>query len=485
MNDVARRALLVSVLVGAVVAGGVVDDVVGRPAPPSVLLGANAVGAFAVASALGAEVAPARVESSAGYCPASTDSSGPSTMTVVLTNTTAKAVTGTITTVSTAGSSAPAPVRVPAGDQIGVTPPNNGSGGYVAATVVLSGGGVGISEQVSGPLGYAIAPCATAPGTQWYFAHGSTASGDSLQLALFNPGDAPAVIDVGLATSLSGYVQPPAYQGVEVPAGSLVVENIADHAINDPDVATNVTALSGSVVAGQLQQLGSSGQGGLSVMLGAPSTEAVWSFPYNDDVPGATVAFHIFNPSTKAARLSMDIVLAQGSAEPIAMDVPAMSATTVVAENEIRIPTSGDYSARFVCRGDAGVVIDREVTTSSTSAPAPQQGETAGVPLGGSRWLIAIRPPAANGTAVLAFANTSTRRITMRVSIMARGRWVALTKKPTTIRAGGFVVEGPNAPSPAGDVPLEVTANGPLTVELDPLPAGAIGVTTGIALPLG
>lgn len=220
-------------------------------------------------------------------------------------------------------------------------------------------------------------------------------------------------------------------------------------------------------------------------MLGAPSTAPVWSFPYNDEVPGATVTFNIFNPSPKTVHLSMNIALAQGSAEPLALDVAAMSATSVVAENQIRIPTSGAYSALFVCRGGAGVVIDRQVTTSTSGAPAPQRGETSGVPVGGSRWLIAIRPPAANGTAVLAFANTSTRRLTMRVLIMSRGRWVALTKRPTIIRAGGFVVEGPNAPSPAGDAPLEVKANGPLTVELDPLPAGATGVTTGVALPLG
>jgi hypothetical protein len=65
-----------------------------------------------------------------------------------------------------------------------------------------------------------------------------------------------------------------------------------------------------------------------------------------------------------------------------------------------------------------------------------------------------------------------------------RGRWVVLGKKPTTIRPGGFV-EPPAVPTPAGDVPIEVTADGPVAVELDLLPAGADGVATGIALPLG
>ena len=219
---------------------------------------------------------------------------------------------------------------------------------------MLNGGGVAVSEQVAGPFGYSTAPCAAAPGTQWYFAHGSTASGDLLDLMLFNPGAAPAVVDVALATSSSGYIQPPAYQGVEVPPGALVVENVSDHAINDPSVSTTVTALSGSVVAGQLEQLGSAGQGGLSVLLGAPSPERTWSFPYNVDEAGETVAFNVFNPTTTAAAVSMEIDLQQGSAEPLKIRVPALSTVAVLAENQTRIPAGSVYGAEFVTTKGAG-----------------------------------------------------------------------------------------------------------------------------------
>ena len=67
--------------------------------------------------------------------------------------------------------------------------------------------------------------------------------------------------------------------------------------------------------------------------------------------------------------LALLVALVQGTAEPLALEVPALSTRTVVAEDQIRIPTSGDYSARFVCRGGTGVVIDREVTTSTSGAP--------------------------------------------------------------------------------------------------------------------
>lgn len=484
MNDAGRRVVTVTLLVGAVVGAGVADRVVGRPVSP-LTFGASPAGA--PGAAMDVAVAPAGVESSAGYCPAATDPSGNAAMTVVLTNSTTAAVGGTITGVTSSGASAVAPVTVPAGGQADIQPSAPGNGADLAASVVLNGGGVGIWEEVSGPAGYSMAPCAAAPATHWYFAHGSTATGDVLTLALFNPGDAEAVVDVALDTSTAGYIEPPAYQGVEVPSGSLVVENIADHALNDPSVATAVTVLSGSVVAGELEQYGSSGQGGLSVMLGAPTAEPTWSFPYNVDEGGGTVVFHIFNPSPGAAHVTMDLALQQGSAEPLNVTVPGQSSAAVVAENQTRIPEGTAFAARFVASGGVGIVVDRQVAVSTSGAPSPQQGEASGVPLGGPAWLVPAEPPAADGTWSLSFVNFTSTVVTLRLSVLQGGRWVPLrgAAAPTTVAPGTVLVDGPQPGAPVGLVPLEVRASGALCVEMDSLPAGVPGVTVVPVLPLG
>ncbi|HLX89058.1 MAG TPA: hypothetical protein VKR22_11455, partial [Acidimicrobiales bacterium] len=43
------------------------------------------------------------------------------------------------------------------------------------------------------------------------------------------------------------------------------------------------------------------------------------------------------------------------------------------------------------------------------------------------------------------------------------------------LRSGGMLVVGPNPAPPIGRVPVEVEADGPVVVELDPVPSGAPG----------
>ncbi len=138
----------------------------------------------------------------------------------------------------------------------------------MASTVVLDGGGVGVSQVTSGPLGLTTAPCASATSSHWYFADASTAQGSTLTLSLFNPTDTIAVVDVSFV-SASGVTAPPAYQGIDVPGDSLVVENVGVHVQDDPAFATEVTTLSGAVVAAETEAAGQSGNGGPSILLGA------------------------------------------------------------------------------------------------------------------------------------------------------------------------------------------------------------------------
>ena len=80
--------------------------------------------------------------------------------------------------------------------------------------------------------------------------------------------------------------------------------------------------MSGAVVATELESVGTPGNGGISLTLGSPATASRWVFPQNTGIPGGTVAFHVLNPTTTPAEVSVAIGLSQGAgAEPLAMHV--------------------------------------------------------------------------------------------------------------------------------------------------------------------
>lgn len=369
MSEPMRRALLVvgvlAVLVGIGVAGG----------GGSASVGPRTSGGTTSASSTGV---PRRgSESSAWFCPGGTTAGGDAQATMIVTNPTPQPVTGTVTTVST--NAVPVQMSVPLAANIqGALAQVPGlPGGSQASTVVFNGGGMAVTQVVSGPLGSSTAPCASATARHWYFADASTAPGDTVTLSLYNPTDTVAVVDVSFVVS-TGVVEPPAYQGIDVPAHTLVVENVGDHVQNNPALATAVVALSGAVVAAELEAAGPAGSGGPSVVLGATASSTTWSFAQNTDVPNGGTVFHVFNPSARPARVTVRIGLEQGAAEPLVMDVPSDSVSTLDTGGLARIPIDTPFAVTFVSGGGVGIVVDRHVS-SPAGSPAPEVGDSAGV----------------------------------------------------------------------------------------------------------
>ncbi|MGH9030296.1 MAG: hypothetical protein ACRDV4_11870, partial [Acidimicrobiales bacterium] len=308
MDVSGRRLALLLIVVASLTAAGLIDSLVGRATRAET----STSGATAQALATGSEVPSSRAESSAWFCAGGVTSGSVAPVTLELTNPTSRKVDGTVSAVSTTGGAHEFAVSVPPHAQVSSAPSQAGSGSWVAATVVFDGGGVGASEVVAGPLGWSAAPCASSASSHWYFAHGSTDSGSSLSLCLYNPLTTDAVVDVGLDSSTQGFVEPPAYQGIPVPGGSLVVENVGDHLLNDPSVGTEVTTLSGAVVATELLTTPLGSGGGTSLLLGAPSPAPRWEFPQSLDPSGGAVVFDVLNPSAKRVSVKVDIGLAEG-----------------------------------------------------------------------------------------------------------------------------------------------------------------------------
>jgi hypothetical protein len=483
VSDAKRRAVLIIgvlvILVGVGVAAG------GGGASPS----SGPLAAGAVATALGTGVTPAGAESSAWFCAGGTGTGGDAANEMIVTNPTPRPVKATVTTVTTGSTGTPvADVSVvPAEGQVELAPVEGGLGGPGASIVVLDGSGVGVTQEVSGPLGFSTAPCASTTSGTWYFADGSTAGGDRLALTLFNPTETVAVVDLSFVSS-NGTLAPPAYQGIDVPGGSLVVENLGDHVQDDRDIATEVTSLSGAVVAAELESAGPAGSGGPSVVLGTTTPSTTWSFAQNTAVAQGKTVFHVFNPSSRPARVEVEIGLQQGAAEPLSLRVAPGSVSTLDAQRVTRLPSGTPFAVTFVSGGGVGIVVDRQVSAPATPAvspPAPAEGDVAGVPGGGDRWLLPAVTSPATGVSALGVVDLGTSPVTVRLSMLTPHGLVGVPGlERQRLRPGSPLVVAPSSSEPIGTVPMELWASGPVAVELDGLPVGSPGVVVVPALPL-
>ncbi len=466
--DGARRTAVL-LLVALVVAGAsLADRLVGRPAVP--------VGPHRPATAV---ISGSRASSSAWYCAAGAAAPAGTQASVVVTNPISRAVAGTLSTVTAGAAGSPhTRFTVPAGGQLSLPLPTG-----AAARLLLRGGGVGAFEVASGPLGWSAAPCVSTTASNWYFAHGSTVPGRAWRLSLFNPTPSDAVVDVTFVSAANGVVVPPAYQGVPVPAGGLVVEDVSDHVQRDPAFATEVSALSGTVVAAAASEAGGPGPSGLALLNGVAAPERRWAFAEDTDQSGGGNTFSILNPSSRVATVTVSIALTQGRAAPITIPVPPSSVLSLAAQDQTRIPQNAVFAVAFVSSGP-GIVVSREAF-AATGASA-SLGDAAGAPGGESRWLVpAIGPPAA-GSWAFGVVNLGHRLTHVTVgSLGPAGRLVPLPGEDrTALAGGGLLVLGPDPGPPVGRLPLEVLADGPVAVELDPQPTSAPGTVVLPAWPL-
>jgi hypothetical protein len=479
VNEPRARVALITLLLAGLVGGGVAVRLVARTTPH---------GSAPAGAVVAAAVDPASAESSAWYCAGGTDSHGGAPATIVLSNSATRTVAPTLTGIEAGAPGAPGALSpltihlaVPGGSQVDVPPAQLAQPGSLAVAVVVDGGGVAVSEVVSSPLGWSMAPCASTTASQWFFAQGATTQGGGLVLSLFNPGSTDATADISLVTSTAGYLSPPAYQGVDVPARALVTENVGDHIAADPVVASLVSTISGSLVAAELQSTGTPGNGGITVTLGSPAPAPQWVFAQNTDVTGGNLAFHVLNPSTRPTQVSLSIGLPRGAAaEPLSLDVPAQSVATLVAQDQTRIPANTPYAATFTSRG-AGIVVARQVT-SPPGAPAaePADGGTPGVALGSTRWLVPAVASPGTGAWALAVDVIGGRPARVRI---ADGTGRALPGQGNhVVSPGSPLVIGPSPGPPFGTAPFEVVSDQPVAVELDAAPVASPGVVVVPAL---
>ena len=471
LGPVAGRttALVTAVLV--VVGVGIISAAVPAPSP-----------GVPVAAGDGALVAPTSASTSSLFCTtgAGFDAGSSATGVVVLTNLGRTAARGTMSVVQASGG---APVRsavtVPARGSLDVTPAAGLPAGATAATFTF-GGGVSGAMVVAGPTGWSTAPCASSVSAEWDFVGGSTSTG-SLDLSLYNPTAAQAVVDATFLTASDGVLVPQAYQGMTLAPGQLTVVGLGAYVQNQPVVATLVQASSGDVVATELDRMVVPSGSGLALVSGTPAPASTWRLAQTTAVSGGTVTLSVANPGAAPLTALVTVGLSSATVTPMRLPVPGHGVATFAASSVPGWPLGSPYS--LTVTAPQPVVVGRTVA-APTSPVVPQGGLTGGTVTTASAWLVvgpgAPGAPLVPGAIIqtLAVTDPGTSPVEVTVAPLSGGRPVAMVR----IAPGGLVVLGTAVVG--GLRPLVVTATGPVGVEVDDGPTGAPGVVSAAGFPL-
>ena len=430
----------------------------------------------------GVPIPPADAYSSSAFC--STGAGTAAVDTIYLTNVTGKTVTGEMTTVGTAPGSGPPPIRrrpvaVPPDGSAAINPAQGLPAGNNASTFVFDGGGVVASQAVSGGGGWSTAPCASQTSSQWSFAGGSTTAGNALALTLYNPAATEAVVNVSFLTN-AGKVTPQTYQGLVVPPGGEVVENVGDFVQNASAIATFVTAQSGVLVSDEFQQWSSPSATGFSLQLGAPGLSTTWQFAQTTAAAGATVSFTLANPSPAALTASISFGLSSGSVVPRQVSIPPQSTAVFDASASSGLPRQIPYSVEVTA--PMPIVVGRSVQAGAGATP-PTWGGSAGTVTVAKHWLVpgpgVLHAPGTPGATIgsLAVANPGSSPARVTVATPDGTRPVMRFAVPP----GSVAVLGPK--EIGGIATSVVTSSTPVTVEEDSGPSGSPGIVSSTGFP--
>ncbi|MGH9076819.1 MAG: DUF5719 family protein [Acidimicrobiales bacterium] len=493
-----RRVAAIVAIAGLLALGGVADRTSASrppiaPAPPAVPV-----------------AAPAGALASSWLCAGATGSSGGAAAGVlVVANPSPRPVDGTVTMMpSNHAALAPRPFQVGAGSRLAIPESVPDGAPWLGAAVVVYGGGVAVEQQVSGTLGLAATPCATAGAPQWYFPTGSTLRGSTDVVSLLNPYPADAIVDFSFVTD-QGAEAPTAFQALVVPSRTMLAVDLGTHLRRRTTIATTVSVRTGQVVAWQTQVSSPPAPGtavvggpapagagtgpldpalptgGVVLTLGAPSLGVRWWWPDSATGGGVTEQFVVYNPGRAAAqlRLSYGSGTAEAQAEPVTVGPASVVTVTTTAQSE---PAAGGASD-VTLNSTNGVPV---VAARSVTALAPSSRTGLGVLLGGRmaapRWLLAAGGATSHFDEWVEVQDPGPAPAQVSLSEVAAGGLQPLGGlQGLAVPAGGRVAVrvADHVAQPFGAA-LVVSATTPVVVERDIYTAGGLGIGLATGVPL-
>jgi hypothetical protein len=464
----------IGVIAALLVAGVVGDHLIGAGAPPQ-------AAAADTGPAIPTVAGPGTL-SSTWFCPAlQATSRSAAKGRIIIANPTAGVLSGTVTVIPSTGTPVVESPVIQPYDRLTYRLEALAPGPFAAATVSLDEPGGAVEQEVQGPLGQSITPCATSSSDHWYFAAGRADDADTELLSLYNPYPAAAIADLSFATE-TGPAIPDAFQGIVVPAGGFNVIDVGARVRLRTAVAATVDVRSGRLVVDKLEvQSGTAGSAphGLALTLGATAPATRWYYADGVSGPGLREHFEIYNPGNQEADIQLAPVLDQGSAEPFPLTVPPFDRVSLEVDKQQRIPPGVGQAWVLTSTNDVPVVAER-VIEAGPPGPHTGVGDTFGTPRPATGWVFPAGSAGPGADEWLVLFNPSDAPA--RVSLTASGLGQPQPLPVVALAAGSRRAIEISTELPKGIVVLEVTSTVPIVAERAQFVLGGPGMSdsTGI-----
>jgi Family of unknown function (DUF5719) len=348
------------------------------------------------------------------------------------------------------------------------------SGAFASAVVEIDGGGGFVEQIARHPAGDAVAPCANAASSSWYFADGFTIDDSTEQLILSNPYPDAAVVNIGFVT-VNGPRTPSRLQGYPVPGRSVQVVELGSGARDEPILAAEVQATRGRVVAARAQHYTGGGRQGYSLTLGAPSLSSQYYFADGEVGPDIDEQYSIFNPTEQdvtvyAIFLGLDPAEQEAAA---AQGVEFANDTEIVVEaGQVVTLSTGDvpglpagrHGASFATYAGDSIVVERVITRPAGDSVATTLVMGSPPGLASTRWSAAVGTDIALEN-VLVVLNVDSADTTVTVSSLGPGGLVPVPGLEALPLPGAGLITVPITDPSALGTPLVIESGQRIYVE--------------------
>ena len=279
-------------------------------------------------------VAGSRISTS-WFCPGAAAGDGLDAATVVISNPSDVAITASLSLFSDAAAETQN-ISVPPRDRLSVDVLRGRTVGVVVPAVEIIGGVGTVEQQLVYAAGDVTSQCVSQTSNTWYFADGFTAEGSSQRIVLTNPYPESAVVNVTYTTA-EGRRTPANLQGVILSAQSSKSLSMSDvGAANESQIAVEVIATTGQIIASRMQHYIGGGRLGYSTTVGTPEPLKDWWFTAGRTGSQVTEQLVVFNPSEIDAQLNVAFF-----GEGITNGVIAETSTAALPSEAVTIPAGG------------------------------------------------------------------------------------------------------------------------------------------------
>ena len=291
-------------------------------------------------------------------------------------------------------------------DKLSLSSFSNANAGGVG--VVANGGEVAVAVELTTPQGTVVAPCQATPGFYWVLQDGATTQGTHFRVAIFNPLQTTAVLDIRLL-SPSGITDLGTLQGIVVRPGGTFGVDLSKHFPGHQNVVVEVRARSGSIVVSGLSEFQTSTNVGASLLLGVNRPSSQWYIPTLSNSPGVSTKLVIFNPSTSVVNANVAVLGSLGKVgllsgtgvggSHFSQTIQPQSFSVVNLSSSTSLPQASAYGVSVSDSG-VGLVVSADVVVPVAGQPFVSYSEV-GYSVPAKEWItLQTEPQSGSGLAI-------------------------------------------------------------------------------------